>query len=173
MGEGKRVPRLTGILQRISVLLEFDAHICAIAEQRRIAGIARYRFGIQLCGSQKVAGYFGRGRVISGAEECNWIFPSVHENAWFASALSLAACCLSPSVISLGSAKLSVDSVEDGMTDEGRVVEEREEDDDSLMLTINTPSATRMLALLNPILFVLVLIRSGQTQSSSISHLLR
>jgi hypothetical protein len=59
-----------------------------------------------------------------------------------ASALSLAASCLSSSVISLGSARLSVDSAGDGMTDEGGVVEEREEEDDSLMLTINinTPS---------------------------------
>lgn len=62
--------------------------------------------------------------------------PSIHEKAWLASALSLAASCLSSSVISLGSAKLSVDSVGDGMSDEGGVVEEREEEDDSLMLTI-------------------------------------
>jgi hypothetical protein len=61
---------------------------------------------------------------------------SIHEKAWLASALSLAASRLSSSVISLGSAKLSVDSVGDGMTDEGGVVEEREEEDDSLMLTI-------------------------------------
>ncbi len=52
-----RVPTPTGVLQSISVLLEFDAHICAIAEQRRITGIARYRFGIQPRGSHKVAGY--------------------------------------------------------------------------------------------------------------------
>jgi hypothetical protein len=76
--------------------------------------------------------------------------PSIHEKALLASALSLAASCLSSSVISLGSAKLSVDSAGDGMTDEGGVVEERDEgDDDSLMLTIkysNTPSV--VLALL-------------------------
>jgi hypothetical protein len=60
----------------------------------------------------------------------------IHEKAWLASALSLAASCLSSSVISLGSAKLSVDSAGDGM-DEGGVVEEREEEDDSVMLTIN------------------------------------
>ena len=87
--------------------------------------------------------------------------PGVHEKALLASALSLAACCLSSSVISLGSAKLSVDSAGDGMADEGGVVAEREEEDDSLMLTINTPV---VLALLYPILFVLVLIRSGQTK---------
>ncbi len=84
--------------------------------------------------------------------------PSIHEKAWLASALSLAASCLSPSVTSLGSAKLSVDSVGDGMTDEDGVLEEREEDD-SLMLTINTPSV--VLALLYQILFVLFLIRSS------------
>jgi hypothetical protein len=56
-GEKGRVPRPTGVHQGISVLFEFDAHICAIAEQRRITGIARYRFGIQLRGSHKVAGY--------------------------------------------------------------------------------------------------------------------
>jgi hypothetical protein len=67
--------------------------------------------------------------------------PNIHENALLASALSLAASCLSSSVISLGSAKLSVDSAGDGITDEGGVVEERDEEDDSLMLTINTPSA--------------------------------
>jgi hypothetical protein len=66
--------------------------------------------------------------------------PSIHEKAWLASALSLAASCLSSSVISLGSAKLRVDSAGDGMTDEGGVVEGREDEDDSLMLTINTPS---------------------------------
>jgi hypothetical protein len=88
--------------------------------------------------------------------------PSIHEKAWLASALSLAASCLSSSVISLGSAKLSVDSAGDGMTDEGGVVEEREGEDDSLMLTVNTPS-NAVLALLYSILFVLALIRSGQT----------
>jgi hypothetical protein len=62
--------------------------------------------------------------------------PSIHEKALLASALSLAASCLSSSVTSLGSVKLSVDSVGDGMTDEGGVVEEREVEDDSLMLTI-------------------------------------
>jgi hypothetical protein len=84
---------------------------------------------------------------------------SIHEKAWLASALSLAASCLSLSVISLGSAKLRVDSAGDGMTDEGGVVEEREEEDDSLMLTINinTPSVVYL------ILFVLGLIRSGQS----------
>jgi hypothetical protein len=66
--------------------------------------------------------------------------PSIHEKALLASVLSLAASCLSSSVISLGSAKLSDDSAGDGMADEGGVVEEREEEDDSLMLTINTPS---------------------------------
>ncbi len=50
-GRERGVRRLTGILQSISVLLELDAHICAIAEQRRIAGITRYRIGIQLRGS--------------------------------------------------------------------------------------------------------------------------
>ncbi len=60
----------------------------------------------------------------------------IHEKAWFASALSLAASCLSSSVISLGSTKLSVDSVGEGMTDEGGVAEEGEDDDDSLMLSI-------------------------------------
>jgi hypothetical protein len=69
----------------------------------------------------------------------------------------------------LGSAKLSVDSAGDGMTDEGGVVEEREEEDDSLMLTINAPV---VLALLYPILFVFVLvhIRSGQTKNRQIYH---
>jgi hypothetical protein len=60
------VPRPTSILQSISVLLEFDAHICAIAEQRRIARIAVYRFGIQLRGSQKVAGYSDKARQLAG-----------------------------------------------------------------------------------------------------------
>jgi len=64
-GEG-RVPRPTGILQSISVLLEFDARICAIAEQRRIAGIARYRFGIQLRGSHKVVGYLDKAGQLVG-----------------------------------------------------------------------------------------------------------
>ena len=62
------MPRPTGIVQSISVLLEFDAHICAIAEQRRIAGIARYRFGIQLRGSHKVVGYSDKSRAISGGK---------------------------------------------------------------------------------------------------------
>jgi hypothetical protein len=62
--------------------------------------------------------------------------PSIHEKALLASVLSLAACCLSSSVTSLGSVKLSVDSVGDGMADEAGVVEEGEVDDDSLMLTI-------------------------------------
>ena len=62
--------------------------------------------------------------------------PSIHEKALLASALSLAASCLSSSVTSLGSVKLSVDNVGDGMTDEAGVVEEGEVDDDSLMLTI-------------------------------------
>jgi hypothetical protein len=61
-----RVPRPTGILQSISVLLEFDAHICAIAEQRRIAGIARNRIGIQFCGPQKVAGYSDKAGQLVG-----------------------------------------------------------------------------------------------------------
>ena len=67
--------------------------------------------------------------------------PSIHEKALLAFVLSLAASCLSSSVTTLGSAKLSVDSAGDGITDEGGVVEEREEEDDSLMLTINTRSA--------------------------------
>jgi hypothetical protein len=60
------VPRPTGIVQSISVLLEFDAHICTIAEQRRIAGIARYRFGIQLRGSHKFAGYSDKAGQLAG-----------------------------------------------------------------------------------------------------------
>lgn len=60
------MPRPTGIVQSISVLLEFDAHICAIAEQRRIAGIARYRFGIQLRGSHKIAGYSDKAGQLAG-----------------------------------------------------------------------------------------------------------
>jgi hypothetical protein len=74
----------------------------------------------------------------------------IHEKAWLASALSLAASCLSSSVISFGSAKLSVDSAGDGM-DEGGVVEEREEEDDSVMLTINAPSGGACLTLSNSI----------------------
>jgi hypothetical protein len=70
--------------------------------------------------------------------------PSIHAKALLASALSLAASCLSFSVTSLGSAKLSVDSAGDGMTDEGGVVEESEGEDDSLMLLSN--SATAVLA---------------------------
>ena len=61
-----RVPRPTGIVQSISVLLEFDAHICAIAEQRRVAGIALNRIGIQLCGPQKVAGYSNKAGKLAG-----------------------------------------------------------------------------------------------------------
>jgi len=137
------VPRPTGILQSISVFLEFDARICAIAEQRRIAGIARYRLAIQPRGSHKVAGYSDKARQSVGANEMQLDLPGIHEKAWLASALSLAASCLSSSVISLGSAKLSVDSVGDGMADEGGVVEGREEEDDSLMLTINTPSVVQ------------------------------
>jgi hypothetical protein len=87
---------------------------------------------------------------------------SIHEKAWLASALSLAASRLSSSVISLGSAKLSVDSVGDGMTDEGGVVEGREEEDDSLMLTINTPQWCLPFSI--RFLFVLAQIRSGQTK---------
>jgi hypothetical protein len=121
------------------VLLEFDAHICAIAKQRRIAGITRYRIGIQLRGSHKVAGYSNKAVRLAGQKRMQLDLPSIHEKAWLASALSLAASCLSSSVISLGSAKLSVDSAGEGMTDEGGVVEEREGEDDSLMLTINTP----------------------------------
>ena len=60
------MPRLTGIMQSISVLLEFGAHICAIAEQRRIAGIARYRFGVQLRGSHKVVGYSDKAGPLVG-----------------------------------------------------------------------------------------------------------
>ena len=90
--------------------------------------------------------------------------PSIHEKAWLASALSLAASCLSSSVISLGSVKLSVDSAGDGMTDEGGVVEEREGEDDSLMLTINTPSAVLPYSI-RFYLFVLALFRSGQTKT--------
>ena len=81
--------------------------------------------------------------------------PSIHEKAWLASALSFAASCLSSSVISLGSAKLRLESAGDGITDEGGVVEEREGEDDSLMLTINTPSESAVLVLLYPMLFVL------------------
>ena len=55
---GSVVPMLTGIMQSISVLLELDAGIRPIAEQCRIAGIARYRLGVQLRGSHKVAGFF-------------------------------------------------------------------------------------------------------------------
>jgi hypothetical protein len=141
------VLRLTGILQSISVLLEFDAHICAIAEQRRIAGIARYRFGIQLRGSQKVAGYSDKAGQLAGQKKMQSDLPSIHEKAWLASALSLAASCLSSSVISLGSAKLSVDSAGDGMADEGGVVEEREGEDDSLMLTSILPQRGACLTL--------------------------
>lgn len=88
---------------------------------------------------------------------------SIHEKAWLASTLSLAASCLSFSVISLGSAKLRVDSAGDGMADEGGVVEEREEEDDSLMLTININTPSVVLFLLYLVLFVLGLIRSGQS----------
>ena len=88
---------------------------------------------------------------------------SIHEKAWLASALSLAASCLSFSVISLGSAKLRLDSAGDGTTDEGGVVEEREEEDDSLMLTININTPSVVLALLYLTLFVLGLTRSGQS----------
>ena len=141
-GRGKEEFREpTGIVQSISVLLEFDARICAIAEQRRIAGIARYRIGIQPRGSHKVVGYSDKAGQISGGQKGMQLdLPgSVHEKAWLASALSFAASCLSSSVISLGSTKLRVDSAGDGMTDEGGVVEDTERDDDSLMLTINTP----------------------------------
>jgi hypothetical protein len=64
-----KVPRLTSILQTISVFLEFDARICAIAEQRCIAGIARDRFGVQLRGSQKVAGCLGKAEGRLASEE--------------------------------------------------------------------------------------------------------
>lgn len=64
--KGGECRRLTGILQSISVLLEFDARICAVAEQRRIAGIARYRLGIQLRGSQKVAGCSEKAGQLAG-----------------------------------------------------------------------------------------------------------
>jgi hypothetical protein len=63
----------------------------------------------------------------------------------------------------LESVKLSVDSAGDGMADEGKVVEDKEEDDDSLMLTINT-SAPVVLALLYPIF---VLVPSSSAPSSS------
>ena len=160
--EGKgRAPRRTGIQQSISVLLEFDAHICAIAKQCRIAGIARYRIGIQLRGSQKVAGYSDKAGRLAGQKRMELDLPSIHEKAWLASALSLAASCLSSSVISLGSAKLSVDSAGDGMADEGGVVEEREGEDDSLMLTI-TPCGAG-LTLFDSIC-TRALIRSGQTK---------
>jgi hypothetical protein len=58
------MPGPTSIVQSISVLLEFDAHICAIAEQRRIAGIARDRFGIQVRGSHKVVGCSDAGELV-------------------------------------------------------------------------------------------------------------
>jgi hypothetical protein len=74
--------------------------------------------------------------------------PSIHAKALLASALSLAASCLSFSVTSLGSAKLSVDSAGDGMTDEGGVVEESEGEDGSLMLLSIVPQRC------SPILFV-------------------
>ncbi len=65
-------------------------------------------------------------------------------------------------MISLGSAKLSVDSAGDGAADEGGVVEGREGGDDSLMF--NTPPNG---ACLTPsdfeFLFVRFLIRSGKT----------
>ena len=66
-----------------------------------------------------------------------------------ASALSWAASCLSFSVISLGSVKLSDDSAGDGMTEVGGV-EERDGDGDGeeLMLTINEHLITRLLALI-------------------------
>jgi hypothetical protein len=63
---------------------------------------------------------------------------SVHRKALLASALSLAASCLSLSVTSLGSVKLSVDSAGDGTAEEGGVEERGGVDcEDSLMLTIN------------------------------------
>lgn len=89
--------------------------------------------------------------------------PSIHAKALLASALSLAASCLSVSVTSLGSVKLSVDSAGDGMAEESGVVEEREDKDDSLMFTIRWT--------VSPILFVLFLNRSGQTYTQkSIYH---
>lgn len=89
--------------------------------------------------------------------------PSIHAKALLASALSLAASCLSVSVTSLGSVKLSVDSAGDGMAEESGVVEEREDEDDSLMFTIRWT--------VSPILFVLFLNRSGQTYTQkSIYH---
>jgi len=64
--------------------------------------------------------------------------------ALLASALSWAASCLSFSVTSLGSVKLSVDNAGDGTAEEGGVEERDEGCEDSLMLTINgrliTPS---------------------------------
>lgn len=57
---------------------------------------------------------------------------SLQRKALLASALSLAASCLSLSVTSLGSVKLSVDSAGDGTAEEGG-----EGCEDSLMLTIN------------------------------------
>lgn len=162
--EGAEKP--TGILQGISMLLEFDTRVCAIAEQRRIAGIALYCFGIQPRGSRKVVGY--SDKVWKLAEQKNAItvdLPSIHEKAWFASALSFAASCLSSSVISLGSAKLRLDSSGDGMTDEGGVVEEKEGEDDSLMLTINTPPSLRCLSYSIRCYLYSVQIRSGQTQN--------
>jgi hypothetical protein len=64
--------------------------------------------------------------------------------ALLASALSWADSCLSFSVTSLGSVKLSVDNAGDGTTEEGGVEERDEGCEDSLMLTINgrliTPS---------------------------------
>lgn len=70
-GRGEeRTPRLTGILQTISVLLKFDARICAIAEYRRIVGVARYRFGVQLSSSHKFAGCSGKAEGRSADKEC-------------------------------------------------------------------------------------------------------
>jgi len=72
--------------------------------------------------------------------------PSVHEKALLASTLSLAAACLSSSVTSLGSAKLSVDSAGEGMADEGGAVEEREGEADSFMLLSILPTPSAVLA---------------------------
>lgn len=66
--------------------------------------------------------------------------------------------------MSLGSTKLSVDSAGEGMTDEGGVVEEREGDDDSLMLTIYQYSTAGACLTLFDSICTSLTNRSGQTK---------